>query len=796
MKLKLPLIAATFCLSYGVSAQNGRAVLKSGTSQSNNSTNAVNLTVPAHRTCATEAPGAEWDAWFNKKVEEFKAANPNGRTQMVNYTIPVIVHVIHGGQAVGTFPNISQSQINSQITVLNQDFAGTGFNNANVPAAFAAAKANTGISFCLAQKDPNGVTLAEPGIERISYVAKGWNNPAGAAYNTPTTFQNYVNSVIKPGSIWDPTRYMNIWITDENSNTGLLGYATFPAGTSLTGISSSLGTATTDGLWCWSASFGSSNISAGTYAAPYDKGRTASHEIGHWVGLRHIGGDGNGNPAGDCTATDYCADTPPQKGGFASGQYGQNYGGPTFPLHATGSLSCTAAAPNGDMFMNFMDYTDDAYMYMFTNDQTTRIQTAMSQGTYRSQLSASAATLCTISAATPTAGFSMPSTGCTNTAVVVNNTTNGTPAPTYVWASNPATGVTFSPNNTAANPTINFTTPGTYSISVVATNSLGSNAAGHSIAISACATASQSCNDTLTNVFNTDTLFIYSINSGTVHGYVGGNNTYQDKEKGEYFSSTGLVGTSQITGGIFIFYKDPNTGAGTKGSSTVVFKLYNGNNTSGPSGAPINTFTTTITNILASSTATNHVSYCSNPALQYNTNVMRPFSFNFPTPTTVTGDFIMSVSLPTTSGDTAAIFVSSEGNRTASTGWELQTPSTWVAFNDGTSTSWQLNASLAILPKISCLVTGINTNSVLDANVSIHPNPSNGIVNISTTLPNNQPLEISVHNSLGQLITTNKYTTTANNSISMDLSSYSGGVYFVTINNGQEKIVKRLILNK
>lgn len=238
MKLKLPLFATALCLSYFINAQTGKVALKSNAAQIQY--NDVQIT---KRTCATPVPSAEWDSWFNQKVEEYKASMASGRSQMINYTIPVIVHIIHGGQAVGSFPNLAQGQVNSQITVLNADFAGTGLNNANLPAVFAAVKANTGITFCLAQKNPAGVTLAEPGIERLNYTTQGWNNPAGAAYNTPASFQTYMNGTIKPASIWDPTRYMNIWISDVNPGAGLLGYATFPAGSGLTGIPGEIGRA-------------------------------------------------------------------------------------------------------------------------------------------------------------------------------------------------------------------------------------------------------------------------------------------------------------------------------------------------------------------------------------------------------------------------------------------------------------------------------------------------------------------------------------------------------------------------
>ncbi|HET6225964.1 MAG TPA: hypothetical protein VFF27_06775, partial [Bacteroidia bacterium] len=141
--------------------------------------------------CGFKDPGAEYDAWFNSKVEEFKTS----RSAMVNYTIPVIIHVIHAGEKVGTFPNLSNAQLVSQIQVLNDDFAGKGLNVGNVPSVWKDLVANTGVSFCLALKDPKGNTLAEPGVERILYSSVGVTDPKKVANSTNnTTFLNYVDS--------------------------------------------------------------------------------------------------------------------------------------------------------------------------------------------------------------------------------------------------------------------------------------------------------------------------------------------------------------------------------------------------------------------------------------------------------------------------------------------------------------------------------------------------------------------------------------------------------------------------
>ena len=325
--------------------------------------------VQVKQRCGTETPPVAWDLWFNQKVEEFKLANPDYKTSSANYVVPVVFHIIHGGQGEGTFPNVSMAQINSQMPILNDDFAGTGFNVGNISNTnFSSALiSNCNITFCLAEKDPSGNTLAQKGIHRVNYNSNSWSDPA--SFTSSSGFNTFMNNTVKPATIWDPTRYLNVWISDVNPAVGLLGYATFPSGTGLSGLSSGLGTATTDGVWCWTRAIGNT----GSVQFPFDKGRTLTHEVGHWLGLRHIWGDGT-------CATDYCNDTPTQQGA--------NTGCPGYP-----NVTCSNG-PNGDMFMNFMDYCDDACLYMFTPDQRTRIQTAMASGQFRTQMTASSATLC------------------------------------------------------------------------------------------------------------------------------------------------------------------------------------------------------------------------------------------------------------------------------------------------------------------------------------------------------------------------------------------------------------------
>lgn len=792
MKKNLQLTAMAVALSFAMgTAQNMKVATKNPVTPGSDVTKPLQF---PNRVCGTPPPSAEWDAAFNQKVEEFKANLATGKAQMVNYTIPVIVHVIHTGQAAGTFPNISQGQINSQITVLNQDFSATGFNIASCPSAFTAAIANTNIQFCLATKNPTGGVLVEPGIDRVNatsitaalsgtFTSK---DPAATVYNNPTKFQAFVDGYIKPNTIWDPTRYMNVWVTNEQAAVGLLGYATFPVGTGLTGITGN-GSATTDGFWAYAASFGSKNIfPGGTYSAPYDMGRTATHEIGHWVGLRHIWGDGT-------CATDYCNDTPPAQTANYSCSTGCGTNNVAGCFSHPYKMGTCAGNTTGEMTMNFMDYTDDKCMYLFTNDQRTRMQTAMSLGTYRSQLTTSAATLCTLASQTPTANISIPTTACKSAAVTTTNNSLGNPTPTFVWSTTPATGVTYNPNNTAVQPSITFANAGTYTVTCAATNSLGTNSNSKVITITTCTAPPVSCNDTLTNLKNTDTLTIMRSGS-TSPGYVGGNNGYGDKAKAEWYSSTGLVSTSKIVGGIVLFYRHATANIGTKGTSQVAFNVYNGTNTTGPSGAAVNGFTTAINTILASSTATNGVTYCGNPALAFSTNIIRPYSFNFATATNITGDFIMSVTTSTLSGDTIAIFHTNGNTATASTAWEMWSDNSWNQFNDGTTNSWQLNSSLAILPKIACITDVINFNGI-SGNIAVFPNPSNGKFNFAVTMPQASDLNFTVINNIGQVVYTKLESSVTNAVIGMDLSHLAKGIYFVNITDSTgDKTTKKIII--
>ena len=292
----------------------------------------------------------DFESWLAAKIEEFKSrrlANPNYRASVIS--IPVVVHVIHNGDAYGTGENIRDEQVLSQIQVMNEDFRRMAGSPGFGPGV------DVEIEFCLAQTDPSGNFTT--GIDRVNLNLASFDRTA-------------VEGNLKPNTIWDPTQYLNMWTCRFSGDlNGVLGYAQFPSNSGLTGLAANGGAATTDGVIMAYNAFGSSAIyPAGSYLVPYDRGRTTTHEVGHWLGLRHIWGDGG------CTVDDFCADTP--VAGAA------NFGCPT------GTDSCPTS-PGLDQIQNYMDYTDDTCMDRFTQNQKERILTIMSVATRRATLASS-----------------------------------------------------------------------------------------------------------------------------------------------------------------------------------------------------------------------------------------------------------------------------------------------------------------------------------------------------------------------------------------------------------------------
>nr|WP_321229086.1 M43 family zinc metalloprotease [uncultured Psychroserpens sp.] len=276
------------------------------------------------------------------KIAEIKRQLESGSSRALQFTIPVVIHVIHNGEPIGTGANISDAQALSQIQVLNEDFrrivGSRGFNNDPNGA-------DVEVEFCLAKQDPDGCVTT--GIDRIdmSAVSTTWGG-SGPTSNT--------NTILKPTTTWDASQYMNMWSVNFADNT-LLGFAQFPGGP-----------ANTDGVVSNYTYFGSNDAAGVSIPGVFNLGRTMTHEVGHYLGLYHTfqgGCFGNG---------DFCDDTPPVASANSNGSA------------CNPNNSCSNDSPDlVDMIENYMDYTTDACMNIFTNDQKARVIAVMNAGVNR-----------------------------------------------------------------------------------------------------------------------------------------------------------------------------------------------------------------------------------------------------------------------------------------------------------------------------------------------------------------------------------------------------------------------------
>jgi len=283
------------------------------------------------------ATNTEFENWISGEISKQKT----NKTISTVTTIPVIFHVITDcGSGV---TNLSQELINAQLSQLNIDFS-------NLAGSTNPAAVDTEVQFALAQVDPTGNILPEIGIERITDFGSGLYNEAD------------IDATIKPVTIWDPTRYLNVWVV--NMGVSNLGYAQFPDASGLSGLNPAYGTTNTDGVVVIPEVVGSV-ANPNPDGAIYANGRTLAHEVGHWLGLRHTWGNG------DCAVDDYCADTPTCDGSY--------YGSGPAPTQCG----------NTRQIENYLDYSNDMVMNTFTADQKARIQAVLAASPRRIELATS-----------------------------------------------------------------------------------------------------------------------------------------------------------------------------------------------------------------------------------------------------------------------------------------------------------------------------------------------------------------------------------------------------------------------
>ncbi|GAA4435932.1 hypothetical protein GCM10023091_13180 [Ravibacter arvi] len=372
----------------------------------------------------------EFELFMKRKIRERGELALTGRVMDEVIRIPVVVHVVHNGENVGAGTNISAAQVASQIETLNEDFrkrAGTpGFNTHS-------RGADVEIEFALAVLNPQGQIMAEPGIDRVAGGRSTW---------TRDQIEN-----LKTYTIWDPTLYYNVWVLDiaATGSTQLLGYAQFPVQSGLQGLSEG-GGSTTDGVVVHVRSFG--NTKKGNFSNLFpnnNQGRTLTHETGHWLGLRHIWGDTN-------CGSDYCDDTPTQASASSGCQVGRQSCGST------------------NMVENYMDYSQDACMNIFTIDQKARIRAVIANSPRRREL-ATSNVLGNTQGGVPVARFiSDRQQVMLAGEVQFTDRSLNNPA-SWAWkfdGGSPAT-------STERNPKVTYAKAGTYAVELTVTNSKGTN---------------------------------------------------------------------------------------------------------------------------------------------------------------------------------------------------------------------------------------------------------------------------------------------------------------------------------
>ncbi|MBX2894467.1 MAG: choice-of-anchor J domain-containing protein [Cyclobacteriaceae bacterium] len=277
----------------------------------------------------------QFENWMQQKLTTKRFENQRTHGTQTSYTIPVVVHIIHNGEPIGTGTNISNNQVLSQINAMNKDYQRLNSDAANTPVEFQSVAGSFDIEFVLAKQDPFGAPTN--GINRVQ--------------GTKTVWTINDNATFKALSYWPAEDYLNIWVINIPS---YLGFAQFPI-SSLPGLEDSSNDRLTDGVVIDYSVFGSNFEGLGTFNldTKYNRGRTCTHEVGHFFGLKHIWGD----DGSACTGTDYVDDTPNQGG---------NYVGQC-PTGTRNSCS------SNDMYMNYMDYTDDACMNLYTQGQVARM---------------------------------------------------------------------------------------------------------------------------------------------------------------------------------------------------------------------------------------------------------------------------------------------------------------------------------------------------------------------------------------------------------------------------------------
>ena len=675
----------------------------------------------------------------------------------VTVTIPVVFHVVYANST----QNISDAKIQAQINQLNLDFAKMNSDISSLPSAWTSTAANTNIQFCLAQRDASG--NATTGIVRKSTTVSSFSSDDKVKY----TAQGGDNA-------WPSTSYLNIWSC--NLSGGLLGYAQFPGGA-----------AATDGVVLLYSSIGSMTT-PGT-ASPYNLGRTATHEVGHWLNLRHIWGDDSGS----CTGSDLVSDTPNQADATS--------GCPSYPS----TDACTASSP-GIMFMNYMDYSNDACMYMFTNGQSTRMNALFASGGSRASLLTSLGCTApsTATCATPTG---MVSSGITTTGATISwsATTGATGYSLRYRVSGATTWTTVS--LTASSYTFTGLTAGTSYEWQVATT----------------------CSSTSTSSYTASQYFTTTSSTTTTCAVPTGLTTSSITSTGATLSWTAVSGATSYN----VQYKLASATTWTTVTSTTNSKTITGLtagatynwqvrticSTTSASYSSAVTFTTTSATSTCSSTYesnnTSGTAYTISTNTNYSSQIQTSTDidwYKFTTTSTAPKVKIDLSTLPADydvklyylSGSTLYSAGSSANSGTTSEQikYNTTTARTYYVKVYGYSSAYSASSCYTLKASVSSTswkeMTEEEPENIVIENISdlvLAPNPASSEVSVMFDSAIEGTTQIKVYDIMGkEVYTQNLAVSTGSNKSALDVSNLVNGIYLVAINDGKKIYTSRVVV--
>lgn len=685
--------------------------------------------IQAQRTCSTmdhfqhlkdTDPAAEKNHQkYKHKVNEWIRENGNQHRAGGVITIPTVVHVIYRTSA----ENISNAEIMSQMTILNEDFRKQNADTSNIPAVWANTMGDSEIEFCLAQRDPQG-------------------NPTTGILRVPTTvnsfgFSDNMKYTSSGGSdAWPRDQYLNIWVC--NLGGGLLGFAQFPGQA-----------AATDGVAVGYQFFG--NIGS---QAPFNLGRTTTHEVGHWLGLEHIWG-GNG-----CANGDGVADTPPQN--TASG------GCPSFPA----TDNCSPSSP-GYMFMNYMDYSDDGCMNSFTVGQgnvmqgvlaTTRVSLQSSNGCVPVNLLPNDASLAGINspsgsvcAASITPEFDLFNNGQnTITSIDVNWQIDAGTVMTQAW-----TGSLASLATTTITLPSQAVAPGNHDITIWTTNPNG-------VSDDDPTNDTMSVNFTLTTApAGTAPPLVETFETGNFPPAGWSINNPDNAETWELFSSAGANNSSRSARMNYFDYAAPGE----------IDELVLPSIDLSSAPAPVLTFDVSYSLYSQTGFSDTLTVYVSTDCGASWTSVYQKFDQAL---TTVSPFFTTNQWVPTTSDHWRNEYVDLSAYANT-VGVQIK----FVGGNDYENDLYIDNVNVLGF-------VGVEGNLPNTA-VTLSPNPGHDQFRLDINLPVISEVEISVVNSIGQKVWETSREEFNNGRVELDLSGQSTGIYFVRVKTSSGTTTKKLI---